>query len=50
MAIKEALRKANWDINTVDLFELNEAFASQSVAVSKELRIDPKKVIFVFFF
>ncbi len=49
MAIKEALRKANWDINTVDLFELNEAFASQSVAVSKELRIDPKKVIFVFF-
>ncbi|CAF4296414.1 unnamed protein product, partial [Adineta steineri] len=37
-AIKEALRKAKWDIETVDLFELNEAFAAQSVAVSKELR------------
>ncbi|UJR25007.1 hypothetical protein I4U23_006368 [Adineta vaga] len=43
-AIKEALRKAKWDIETVDLFELNEAFAAQSVAVSKELRIDPKKL------
>ncbi|CAF1228638.1 unnamed protein product [Adineta ricciae] len=43
-AIKDALTKAKWDIETVDLFELNEAFASQSVAVSKELRIDPKKL------
>ncbi|CAF1066480.1 unnamed protein product [Adineta steineri] len=43
-AIKEALRKAKWDIETVDLFELNEAFAAQSVAVSKELRIDANKL------
>jgi acetyl-CoA acetyltransferase len=28
----------------VDLFELNEAYAAQSVAVIRELRIDPEKV------
>jgi acetyl-CoA acetyltransferase len=29
----------------VDLFELNEAFAAQSVAVIRELHIDPEKVL-----
>ncbi|CAF0788297.1 unnamed protein product [Adineta steineri] len=42
--IQEALRKAHWSIDSVDLFELNEAFAAQSVAVIRELRIDPEKV------
>ena len=43
-AIQEALRKADWSIETVDLFELNEAFAAQSVAIIRELRINPEKV------
>ena len=38
-AIKEALNKADWNINEVDLFEINEAFAAQSIAVIKELKI-----------
>ncbi len=38
------LEKANWNIEDVDLFELNEAFASQSVAVAKELSLDESKV------
>jgi acetyl-CoA C-acetyltransferase len=43
-AIRDALQKANWTIESVDLFELNEAFASQSVAVIRELRINPEKI------
>ena len=31
-------------INDIDLFELNEAFASQSIAVIKETGIDPDRV------
>jgi acetyl-CoA C-acetyltransferase len=31
-------------VDDVDLFELNEAFASQSLAVVRELKIDPAKV------
>ncbi|CAF0767709.1 unnamed protein product [Rotaria sordida] len=42
--IQEVLRKANWSIDSVDLFELNEAYAAQSVAVIRELRINPEKV------
>jgi acetyl-CoA acetyltransferase len=48
-AIRDALQKANWTIESVDLFELNEAFASQSVAVIRELRINPEKVISIIF-
>ncbi|XP_042190338.1 acetyl-CoA acetyltransferase-like, partial [Callorhinchus milii] len=36
--------KAGWTLDEVDLFEINEAFASQSVAVVKELGINPEKV------
>ncbi|MDY0294765.1 MAG: acetyl-CoA C-acetyltransferase [Acholeplasmataceae bacterium] len=36
-AIKQALKHANLDINDIDLFELNEAFAAQSLGVIKEL-------------
>jgi acetyl-CoA C-acetyltransferase len=38
------LKKAGWKKDDVDLFEFNEAFAAQSVAVLRELGIDPKKV------
>ena len=43
-AINQAVKKANWNIHDVDLFEINEAFAAQSLAVIKELKIDYEKV------
>ena len=43
-AVKFALKKANWKIEDVDLFEINEAFAAQSIAVIRELNIDENKV------
>ncbi len=43
-AVQIALKKANWAIDEVDLFEINEAFAAQSIAVIKELNIDKDKV------
>ena len=43
-AINQAVKKANWNICDVDLFEINEAFAAQSLAVIKELKIDYEKV------
>ena len=39
-----ALKKAGWQISDVDLFEINEAFASQSIAVIKDLKI-PKETV-----
>ena len=43
-AVNDVLQRTGWDRNEVDLFELNEAFAVQSVAVVRELEIDPDKV------
>jgi acetyl-CoA acyltransferase len=43
-AIPKALEKANLKLNDIDLFELNEAFASQSLAVVRELNINPDLV------
>tara|TARA_B100000214_G_scaffold319536_1_gene254323 strand:- start:3529 stop:4662 length:1134 start_codon:yes stop_codon:yes gene_type:complete len=43
-AIKKVLKRANWDIDDVDLFELNEAFSSQSLAVIDDLQINPEVV------
>jgi len=43
-AVREAIKKAKWNLNEIDLFEINEAFASQSIAVIRELGIDQKKV------
>ena len=43
-AVRSAIKKANWKIDDIDLFEINEAFASQTIAVIKELGIDEKKV------
>src|SRR4029077_16853801 len=41
--VRKALERAGLRIDDIDLFELNEAFAAQSVAVSRELRLDPAK-------
>ena len=43
-AVREAVKKANWDLEEIDLFEINEAFAAQSLAVIKGLNIDQDKV------
>ena len=43
-AVREASKKAKWNLNEIDLFEINEAFASQSIAVIRELGIDQNKV------
>lgn len=43
-ALKGAARRANLSLEDLDLFELNEAFASQSLAVSRELKLDSSKV------
>ena len=43
-ASKKALKRANLDIKDIDIVELNEAFASQSIACIKELKINPEIV------
>jgi len=43
-AVQEALKKANLTAADIDLFEINEAFASQMVACLKELKLDENKV------
>jgi acetyl-CoA C-acetyltransferase len=43
-AVQRVAEKVGWNLEEVDLFELNEAFAVQAVAVLKELGIDPSKV------
>ena len=43
-ATQKVLENANWEIDSVDLFEINEAFSSQSLAVISELGIDIGRV------
>ena len=43
-AIRNVLTKAGWSNDDVDLFEINEAFASQMVACINELGLDQQKV------
>ena len=43
-AVNEAIKKAKWNLNEIDLFEINEAFAAQNIAVIRELGIDQNKV------
>src|SRR5437762_735273 len=43
-AVRRVIEKTGWAMEDVDLFELNEAFAVQAVAVLNELGIDPGKV------
>jgi len=43
-AIKLALKKTGLSISDIDLFEINEAFSAVSLAINRELGLDPKKV------
>ena len=43
-AVRKALRRAELEVSDITLFELNEAFAAQSIAVVRELGLDPAKV------
>jgi acetyl-CoA C-acetyltransferase len=43
-AVRKALEKASLRPDAIDLFELNEAFAAQSLAVLRELKLDAEKV------
>ena len=43
-AVNRALGRAGWRLDEVDLIEVNEAFAAQSVAVVDELKADPDRV------
>ena len=43
-AIRKAVEKAGLGLDAIDLFEINEAFAGQYLAVEKELRLDRERV------
>lgn len=43
-AVTKALARAGWTAESVDLWELNEAFAAQALAVVRELGVDPARV------
>jgi acetyl-CoA C-acetyltransferase len=43
-AIRKLMPKVGWDLGSVDLFEMNEAFSSQALAVIRDLELDPAKV------
>jgi len=43
-AVNKALKKVGWKIEDIDLFEINEAFAAQSIAVIRDLKI-PKEIV-----
>ncbi len=43
-ATRRALSRADWRMSDVDLVELNEAFAAQSIACQRQLEIDPSKL------
>ena len=43
-AVRKVARKAGWPLDSVDLFELNEAFSVQALAVNRELGLDAERV------
>ena len=43
-AVRKVAQKAGWALGTVELFELNEAFSAQALAVLRELELDPARV------
>jgi len=43
-AIRRIWEKTGWSAKDVDLYELNEAFAVQGVAITKELSLDPARL------
>ncbi len=44
IAIQKTLERAGWNLSDVDLIELNEAFAVQAVAITRELGLDPARL------
>ncbi|KAM3851601.1 acetyl-CoA acetyltransferase, cytosolic-like isoform 2-T2 [Vipera latastei] len=42
--IRKAVEKAGWTLDQVDLYEINEAFASVGVIIPKELKLNPEKI------
>ena len=43
-SVQKLMEKVSWNLEDVDLFELNEAFSAQALAVIQELNLDPAKV------
>jgi acetyl-CoA C-acetyltransferase len=43
-AVRKVAAKIGWSLTDVDLFEINEAFSVQAIAVMRELGIDPARV------
>lgn len=43
-AVRKVAKKAGWPLDYVDLYELNEAFSVQAIAVNRELGLDPERV------
>jgi acetyl-CoA C-acetyltransferase len=43
-AVREVAKRAGWPLDSVELFELNEAFSVQAMAVNRELGLDPLRV------
>lgn len=43
-AVEKALKRSEKELSDIDVFELNEAFAAQSLAVDRELKLPPEKV------
>ena len=43
-AVEKLLTKTGWEREAVDLYEINEAFSVQAIAVIEQLRLDPQKV------
>ena len=43
-ASKKALARAGWSVGDLDLYEANEAFAAQALAVGRDLELDPQKL------
>ena len=43
-AVQKLLKKTGWKTDDVDLFEINEAFAVQACAVTRELKLDPERL------
>ena len=44
LASQTALKRAGWDLDSVDLIEANEAFAAQALGVAREMKWDMNKV------
>jgi len=42
--VQKVLVRAGWSLDSVDLFELNEAFSVQALGVMRELKLDPERV------